>query len=364
MSSKARILIAGPAGEPRDALVRLLRENSYDAPTVDSAAAVLESVAQSPADVLVVDLKTPGFASADLFRRLGAREGRSVIIVVAEADAKSAAQSAVREGAFDYLLKPYDNDERIVAVLARAVDWRRQLGRNSNPLEKKSVVSTGNIEIDNKMGGGIPVGSLTLIDGGSHSGKSVLSQQMMWGSVQDGFRLAFFTTENTVKSLVKQMQSLNIDVLDFMVLRRLRVYPMEVVGGKGSDLEHLLTSIRDQRARGSDIVLVDALTPFILTTPATEVIGYFEGCKRVCSEGCTLINVIHSHAVNSELLVRITSLCDAHLSLRTEQVGAKLVKVMEVAKVRGASKNTGNIVSFEVEPGLGMRIIPISKAQG
>ncbi|MCH8206378.1 MAG: hypothetical protein IH956_05180, partial [Chloroflexi bacterium] len=41
------------------------------------------------------------------------------------------------------------------------------------------VVSTGNVEIDKKMGGGIPVGSMTLIEGESDSGKSVLSQQMI-----------------------------------------------------------------------------------------------------------------------------------------------------------------------------------------
>ncbi|HOG45595.1 MAG TPA: ATPase domain-containing protein [Anaerolineae bacterium] len=229
---------------------------------------------------------------------------------------------------------------------------------------RKSVVSTGNMEIDNKMGGGIPIGSLTLIDGHSHAGKSVLSQQMMWGSLYDGFRLAFFTTENTVKSLIKQMQSLNIDILDFMLLRRLRIYPMEVARSEGDCLGALLEAIRAEHYRGSDIVFVDALTPFILATPPEDVIGFFEGCKRLCSESMTIVNIIHSHAVSSELLVRITSLCDAHLCLRTEEVGAKLVKVMQVSKVRGASKNTGNIVSFEVEPGLGMRIIPINKAQG
>jgi flagellar protein FlaH len=42
-------------------------------------------------------------------------------------------------------------------------------------------------------------------------------------------------------------------------------------------------------------------------------------------------------------------------------VGQKLVKTLEVTKVRGAEKTTGNIVSFEVEPGWGMRVIPINK---
>ncbi len=230
--------------------------------------------------------------------------------------------------------------------------------------QKKLVVSTGNFEIDSKMAGGIPLGSLTLVDGQSHAGKSVLTQQMMWGSLCDGYQLSFFTTENTVKSLIKQMQSLNIDVLDYLLLRRLRVYPMELARSKKGALNRLLQAIRNEQARSRDIVFVDALTPFILSTPTTDVLAFFEGCKRLCSDGLTIVNVIHSHAVSSELLVRLTAVCDAHLALRTEEVRSKLVKVMEVAKVRGASKNTGNIVSFEVEPGLGMRIIPLSKAQG
>ena len=77
-----------------------------------------------------------------------------------------------------------------------------------------------------------------------------------------------------------------------------------------------------------------------------------------------MLTVVHSHAVDNDLLIRIQSLCDAHLRMRTENAGSKLVKIMEVSKIRGASRNTGNIVSFEIEPGIGMRIIPISKAQG
>ncbi|MBM3956533.1 MAG: flagellar accessory protein FlaH, partial [Gemmatimonadetes bacterium] len=60
---------------------------------------------------------------------------------------------------------------------------------------------------------------------------------------------------------------------------------------------------------------------------------------------------------------RLRSMCDAHLQLRVEEVGDQLVKVLEVAKIRGASKNTGNIVTFDVEPNIGMKVIPISKAQ-
>ena len=73
--------------------------------------------------------------------------------------------------------------------------------------------------------------------------------------------------------------------------------------------------------------------------------------------------VVHSHALDTSALIRIGSLCDAHLRLGIENVGTKLMKILEVAKVRGAAKATGNIVTFDVEPGLGMKIMPFSKAQ-
>ena len=49
--------------------------------------------------------------------------------------------------------------------------------------------------------------------------------------------------------------------------------------------------------------------------------------------------------------------------MKMEQVGERLVKILEVAKVRNADQSTGNIISFDVEPGMGMKIIPISKAK-
>jgi flagellar protein FlaH len=67
--------------------------------------------------------------------------------------------------------------------------------------------------------------------------------------------------------------------------------------------------------------------------------------------------------VDEGTMVRMRSICDAHLRLRLEGAGDKLLKMMEVAKVRGAGKSTGNIIAFNVEPGLGMRIIPVSKAK-
>jgi flagellar protein FlaH len=72
---------------------------------------------------------------------------------------------------------------------------------------------------------------------------------------------------------------------------------------------------------------------------------------------------LHSYAINESLRLRASSLCDAHLRLRIEELGKQLVRTLEVAKIRGAVKTVSNSVSFNVEPGLGLKSIPISKTK-
>ena len=226
------------------------------------------------------------------------------------------------------------------------------------------VISTGNSEIDKKMGGGIPVGSLTLLEGQSDAGKSVLAQQMIWGSLNDKRKSVLYTTENTVKSLVRQMESLSLDISDHLILGNLRVYPVPVAKGgwtAESVFEALLSDI--ERYEDPSLIVVDSLTGFVTRSSEDHAIAFFEACRALCGRSRTIINVVHSYAFNDSTLIRVRSMCDAHLRLRIEEIGNQLVKSLEVAKVRGADRTTGNIVAFDVEPGIGMRIIPITKAK-
>lgn len=227
--------------------------------------------------------------------------------------------------------------------------------------EGSSAISTGNDEIDKKLGGGIPTGSLSLVEGQPDSGKSVLCQQILWGSLNNGHRASIFTTENTVRSLLHQMSSLNLDISDYYLLNMLRIYPIKAMKS-GEDPGVALVNLMEKVAQEQDLVIIDALTSYVSRATQEQALSFFEDFKELCDKR-TVMGVIHSYALAESLLVRISSLCDAHLRLRTEVVGAQLVKILEVAKVRGAERNTGNIISFEVEPNWGMRIIPFSRAR-
>ena len=81
--------------------------------------------------------------------------------------------------------------------------------------EAKNVISTGNSELDKKIADGLPLQSLTLIEGENDTGKSVLTRQIMYGAMKQGLSVDIFTTGNTTKSFVRQMESMSLDVCEY-----------------------------------------------------------------------------------------------------------------------------------------------------
>ena len=154
-----------------------------------------------------------------------------------------------------------------------------------------------------------------------------------------------------------------LDVSEYFETNRLRIFPLEEPSTY-SEPERVLTllvQVMEALPREFSIIVLDAITNIASYCDDKTVMGFFTSCKRVCKSGRTVILVAHSSAFDEKLLVRVASLCDVHLKLRVDKIGPKLAKTLEVCKVHKADQDTGNIVAFEVHPGIGMRINPISK---
>ena len=232
--------------------------------------------------------------------------------------------------------------------------------------EEKNVILTGVREVDEKLGGGIPIGSLGLIEGHSDAGKSVLCQHLAYGALSSAkVSVAYYTTENTVRSLIAQMDSLSLFTLDHFLIDALRVYPLTLradIANTEKPFKYLKRHFAGLPKKFG-LILVDSITLIVAHSSPVSIIDFFSACKDLCDMGRSIILVAHSYAFDEEVLSRTRSLCDAHLKIRLDQMGDKLVKIMEVLKVRGADSRTGDSVGFEVEPKKGMHIIPLSKAR-
>lgn len=232
--------------------------------------------------------------------------------------------------------------------------------------DDRQIVSTGNSELDKKIADGLPLQSLTLIEGENDTGKSVLTQQIMWGALKQGLSVDLFTTESTSKSFIKQMESMSLDISDYFAWGYLKVFPLHVVGFEWSKdemqgiLQRVVNNIKESR---SQVAVIDSLTLFTEYAESDSILTFFTNCKSLVDHGKTILITLHTYAFEEDTLVRIRSICDAHLNMKKAIMGDKYVMVMEVIKVRGAHKTTGNLVSFEVHPGYGMKVIPMSFAK-
>lgn len=232
--------------------------------------------------------------------------------------------------------------------------------------DKKGIISSGNDEIDKKLGEGIPLGSLVLIEGENDTGKSVFCQQMVYGGLNQLYRIAYYSTENTIKSMLTQMDSLSLDISDFYSWGYLRIFPVHLEGVEWTSTQmkgtlHLVTThIKSIKEK---VIIIDSLTMFTTYSDEDHILEFLTSLKNLCDKGYTIFITLHQHAFKEDTLVRIRSSCDCHLFLIKEQLTDHYISVMEVLKIRGAKKSTGNIVSFEVQPGFGLKIIPISQAR-
>ena len=233
-------------------------------------------------------------------------------------------------------------------------------------VSSKDVVVSGVKELDDKIGGGIPFGSLGLIEGASDAGKSVISQHLTNGALtQSQGNVAYYTTENTIKSMISQMDSLSMFTLDYFLTDHFRIYPLNL-GSRIKNAEkpyRLLLRHFKSLPPEFRLIIVDSITLLVTHSSPVSIVDFFSACKDLCDDGRTIILVAHSYAFDEEILSRTRSLCDVHLKLRLEQVGERMVKILEVLKVRGAERQTGDVVTFEIEPKSGIRIIPLAKAR-
>lgn len=100
-----------------------LMARGFDAYAVNSVAAALAFLDDNPVRLVLTDLRMPGATGRDLLTRLQeARPELPVIIMTAYASVRDAV-ALIREGAFDYIAKPFEMDD-VVATISRALTLR------------------------------------------------------------------------------------------------------------------------------------------------------------------------------------------------------------------------------------------------
>jgi signal transduction histidine kinase len=119
-----RLIVVDDEARQMEALTRTLTPEGYDVTGFSDPRGALETLRQQSFDVLLTDLMMPGMDGIMLMRAALELDPDLVAVMMTGHGTVSTAVDAMKVGALDYILKPF-NLSAIRPVLARAVDVRR-----------------------------------------------------------------------------------------------------------------------------------------------------------------------------------------------------------------------------------------------
>jgi DNA-binding NtrC family response regulator len=147
--SKPCVLVADDLLEVREALRLLLKAEGFDTATAASPGEVLAAVTSRELDAVLMDLNytrdtTSGREGIELLSRLRALDDALPVVVMTAWANVGLAVEAMRQGARDFVEKPWDN-ARLVSILRNQTDLRRALRRGER-LEAENELLRGPVD--------------------------------------------------------------------------------------------------------------------------------------------------------------------------------------------------------------------------
>ncbi|MFQ6757151.1 MAG: sigma-54-dependent Fis family transcriptional regulator [Deltaproteobacteria bacterium] len=101
------ILIVDDEQNMRVALFEALSRNGHDVAVAENGQMALEMIAKHPPDLVVTDIKMPGMDGLELLRQVKALRPELPVVIMTGFATVDTAVEAMKQGAFDYLLKPF-----------------------------------------------------------------------------------------------------------------------------------------------------------------------------------------------------------------------------------------------------------------
>jgi len=129
MPISGRILVVEDEASMREFLEILLRRHKHEAIVVDSGEAALEQLDREEFDLVITDLKMPGVGGLQILERTKQRHPQTEVVIVTAFATAETAIAAMKQGAYDYVTKPFKVDE-IVVTVERALEKRALVREN------------------------------------------------------------------------------------------------------------------------------------------------------------------------------------------------------------------------------------------
>jgi len=143
MAKKISILIVDDEESVRDSLYNWFIEDGFRVECAENAKRALTILESDQFDIILADIKMPGMDGLEMLRRIKSIKADSIVIVMTAFATVDTAVKALKDGAYDYVTKPFDPDD--LTHLIRNATKQISLVEENETLKQK-VTSLENVE--------------------------------------------------------------------------------------------------------------------------------------------------------------------------------------------------------------------------
>ncbi|SHF72467.1 two-component system, NtrC family, response regulator AtoC [Desulfofundulus australicus DSM 11792] len=181
----ALVLVVDDEESVCEFLAEVLEDAGYSVQTAQDGRRALELVSQSSPDVVLLDIRMPELDGMVVMDRIKQMDDRLPVILMTAFGTTEMAIQAMKAGAFDYIIKPFNLDELVLTVkkavtmreLAKEVEALRE-GRVQEPLPMETMIGQSPaMQAVYKNIGRVAASNVTvLIQGESGTGKELVAR--------------------------------------------------------------------------------------------------------------------------------------------------------------------------------------------
>ena len=186
----AKIIIADDEKAIRDSLKIILEDEGYEVDTAADGSEALGKIKEENFDIAITDIKMPNMDGISLLEKSAQISPNTFFIVMTAYASVQTAIDALRQGAFDYLIKPVEFDDLILRVkrlinyknLAQEVKFLRQQLNDKADFDNIIGKSDKMKNVFDLIEHVAPTNSNVLISGKSGTGKELVAKAIHFNS--------------------------------------------------------------------------------------------------------------------------------------------------------------------------------------
>lgn len=129
------VLVVDDERGPRELLQSALIEEGYSVTAAKSGEEACQIFDEKHFELVITDLKMPGLNGITLLKEIKTRAPETLVILITGYASLRSAINAIREGAYDYLTKPFQLDELYI-VVKNAAERIKLIRENNDLLER------------------------------------------------------------------------------------------------------------------------------------------------------------------------------------------------------------------------------------